>query len=113
MKLRVAAQIAAWLLIVAIILATLGPINLRPESGAPVEIERALTFLAVGAVFTAAYPRHIWWVLVLVVLGVIALEWLQNLRPDRHGREVDAIYKAGGAALGVGLGWVLNLKRRH
>ena len=98
-------RIAAWLLFAAIAIATLGPIGLRPRTDFPVDLERLLAYLAMGTAFALAYPRHIWWAVALVIVGAIGLELLQ-LRPDRHGRQMDAVVKIAGAILGLGLGWL-------
>ena len=81
----------------------------------PVDVERAAAFLAAGLLFALAYPRHIWFAAALLLVGAIGLEWLQNLRPDRHGRETDAMAKLAGASIGLGVGWLaaqLFLQRR-
>lgn len=98
--------ILAWLALIVIAVVTIGPIDLRPNSGAPPQVERAVAFLIVGFLFALAYPRHIWWAVALVVCATFGLELLQNIRPDRHGREADALAKFAGAALGLGLGWL-------
>ena len=99
-------RIAAWLLFAAIVMVTLGPIGLRPRTDFPVNLERMLAYLAMGLAFALAYPRHIWWAVTLVVVGAISLELLQELRPDRHGRQMDALVKIAGAIIGLGLGWL-------
>ncbi|MGV8856888.1 MAG: hypothetical protein ACOH2L_19930 [Devosia sp.] len=63
-----------------------------------------MAFLDVGLAFAMAYPRHIWWAVAFVIVGAIGLEWLQNLRPNRHGREADALVKIAGAVIGLGTG---------
>ncbi|WP_449642109.1 hypothetical protein [Pseudomonas sp.] len=96
-----------WVLVAAIVVATLGPVGIRPRTSMPVDVERILAYLGVGMAFTMAYPRRIWWAVAFVIFGAIGLEWLQNLRPDRHGRETDALVKIAGAAIGLGCGWLV------
>jgi len=103
---KTAIQLAAWLLLIAIVVMTIGPIGMRPVSGAPAQIERAGAFLAVGFMFALAYPKHIWWAVLLLLCTTFGLELLQNLRIDRHGREADAMAKFSGAAFGLGVGWL-------
>ncbi|MET3925048.1 hypothetical protein [Devosia sp. 2618] len=100
-------RMAAWLALLFIAFATLSPIGLRPRSLMPVDLERAMAFLLVGALFAAAYPRHIWWTAIALAITIFGLEWLQNLRPDRHARDADAIFKLIGAGAGLCLGWVM------
>lgn len=98
--------LAAWLALIVIAIVTVGPIDMRPVSGAPPQFERAMAFLMVGFLFALAYPKHIWWAVIMVVCATFGLELLQNLRPDRHGREADALAKFAGAAVGLALGWL-------
>jgi len=100
-------RLVTWLLVAAIVVATLGPIGFRPRTTMPVDVERALAYVALGLAFAMAYPRHIWWAVAFVILGAVGLEWLQNLSPDRHGRETDALVKVAGAAIGLGSGWLV------
>ncbi|MET3900294.1 hypothetical protein ABIB57_004260 [Devosia sp. UYZn731] len=99
-------RILAWLLLSAIVFATLGPLGLRPISGYPVQIERAAAFFGVGLVFVLAYPRHIVAVTVLVLLSAVGREVLQTFSFDRHGREIDAIAKIIGALAGLTVGMI-------
>lgn len=100
-------RLVAWLLVATIVVVTLGPIEDRPRTFLPVDAERALAYFAIGLAFALAYPRHIWWAVAFVVVGAIGLEWLQNLRPYRHGREADALVKVAGAVIGLGVGWLI------
>ncbi|MCW5722504.1 MAG: VanZ family protein [Devosia sp.] len=97
---------AAWLVLGFIAFATLSPIGWRPQSLLPVDLERAAAFALAGLLFGLAYPRHVLWAGLVLALGIVGLELLQTLRPDRHGRELDVLVKFGGAVLGLGLGWL-------
>lgn len=107
MNLSTIMRVGAWVLLAALIVMTLGPIQYRPRTVLPVDIERAGAFFAVGLAFALAYPNHVWWAVLFVITGTIGLEWLQNFRPDRHGREGDAIVKIAGASIGLAIGWLL------
>ncbi|MDB5530899.1 MAG: putative rane protein [Devosia sp.] len=102
------AILAAWLALIIIAIITVGPIDMRPVSGAPPQFERAVAFMIVGFLFALAYPKHIWWAVLVVVCATFGLELLQNLRPDRHGREADALAKFAGAAMGLAIGWLVD-----
>lgn len=105
---RTILQALAWLALIGIALATLSPIGLRPRLPLlPVDIERSAAFVVVGLLFALAYPRKIWLALLIVIIGVFGLEWLQELRPDRHGRFADAMVKSLGALIGLSAGWLL------
>lgn len=95
------AQIIAWLLFAAILFITVDPINLRPESGLPVNVERFLAFAVLGFVFAFAYPKRWLLILLLVVCAAFGFELAQMLAPTRHARLLDAIFKAAGGVSGV------------
>ena len=80
---------------------TLSPIELRPQTPAPADLERVAAFAVVGAAFAIAYPKHRLAVLVLVLAVAVGLELAQHLTPGRHGRIHDVLVKAFGAALGT------------
>lgn len=101
-------RIAAWLVLAFIVFATLSPIGWRPQSALPVNLERGAAFLLAGGLFGLAYPRHILPAGLVLGAGVVGLELLQTLQPGRHGRELDALVKLAGAALGLGLGWLVS-----
>jgi hypothetical protein len=94
------AQIVAWGLAAAIVVMTLGPVGLRPQFGHP-SMERFAAYLALGATFSLAYPRHRAWVALAVVSAAFGLELGQLLVPGRDARVLDAMAKAFGAVSGV------------
>jgi hypothetical protein len=55
----------------------------------------------VGVCCSAAYPRHIGLVCLIVLGSAMLLELAQLLTPDRHGRIQDAIIKMTGGAIGI------------
>lgn len=95
------ARCAAWALVAAITVVTLGPLRERPILSYDAQLERAIAFFALGFVFTVAYPRRRSQVLLGVLICAFALEAAQRLTPDRHGHLRDALAKAGGGLLGV------------
>lgn len=103
---RTVLRALAWTAFIAIAVATLSPIGLRPRLPVAVDLERGVAFLLVGLLFALAYPRRIWLAIAIVLLGAFGLEWLQALRPDRHGRLDDALIKAFGTLIGLTVGWV-------
>lgn len=98
------ARWAAWLLLAALAVVTLGPIGLRPISQAPVGVEHMLAFAALGIAFALAYPRHLILVLALVIGAAVLLEFGQAIDPGRHGRVADAVQKLIGGGMGVAIG---------
>ena len=94
-------RLAAWLALAAILFVTVSPIGLRPHDVMPVDVDRALAFCVVTALFALSYPRHWLAVGLAIIVGAFAIEWLQELSPTRHARLDDALVKAGGAFVGL------------
>ena len=90
-----------------IALVTLGPLDLRPESGMPPNFERFAAFAVAGALFSAAYPRYILFAAVIVLGAAVLFELLQLLAPSRHGTLLDAGVKVTGGLVGLCAGWVV------
>lgn len=101
-------RLLAWATLAAIVLATLSPIGDRPRLPMPVDVERAGAFFLAGLLMALAYPRRVWWLLFILLVAVIGLEWSQMLRPDRHGRIEDGAVKAAGTVLGLACGWLMG-----
>jgi hypothetical protein len=93
-------RVAAWVSLAAVALATLSPLDARPSSGFVPDMERLVAFLTVGLLFGLGYPKHWIAVLGLLLAGIIGLEVLQLLLPDRHGQIADAAFKSAGCSLG-------------
>jgi glycopeptide antibiotics resistance protein len=110
---QVLLRISAWSCLIAIALVTLGPLDLRPESGMPPHLERFVAFAIAGVLFAAAYPRYILFATVIVLGAAVLFELLQLLAPSRHGTLPDASVKVVGGLVGLCAGWaVSNGKRR-
>ena len=79
----------------------------------PTDVDRALAFAILCALFATAYPRNWRWVLVAAVLAPCAIEMLQMLSPTRHPRLDDAVVKALGGLAGVAIALFLQLFSRR
>lgn len=101
-------RLAAWAVLIGLILATLSPISARPQSGLPVNLERTIAFVVAGGLLAMAYPARIWLIGCLLVGFIFSLELMQHLTPDRHGHTVDAIFKAVGAIVGIAAGALIT-----
>jgi hypothetical protein len=102
----------AWLLVLAIAVFTLAPIELRPVTGAPVSLERFAAFAVIGAALCWGYPKQRLHILVLLVGIVGFLEVAQNYVPGRHGRLPDGLVKASGALLGAAFATFVTCRKR-
>jgi VanZ family protein len=95
--------IAGWLALAFIVYATLSPIAARPVI-AGLQFEHFAAFALMGLAFGLAYPKRLLVVVAIVVGSAVALEALQLLTPDRHGRILDALVKAAGGICGISVG---------
>jgi VanZ family protein len=121
--------ITAWACILALAFATLthvgfvysiyyvlAPLLMRPEIMLYAHFEHVIAFGVFGALFALAYPRRFIFVCSIVFISAVALEYLQTLTPDRHGRLIDAFEKVVGGAFGIfaaqGILWFTQSRRR-
>jgi hypothetical protein len=112
-RLTLVLRIFAWALFVGLVVVTLGPIDMRPVSPLPVQVERASAVAFIGLVFALAYPRHIVLVTILVLGSACLLEALQLIDPGRHGRLSDMLAKVAGGTVGLLCGHLVNLLRHR
>lgn len=97
---RVIFQWVAWLLVTAVVVFTVAPIEFRPNTGAPASLERFIGIAMITGAFCLGYPKHRIGILVLIIGAVGFLEVIQDILPGRHGRKVDLAIKVAGALLG-------------
>jgi hypothetical protein len=102
-------RILAWLLLVGLAFVTVAPIEFRPVTPLPTQLERALALALVGFVFALAYPRRILLVVLLLFASTTLFEALQLVEPSRHGRFLDLAVKLAGCGLGLACGSALAL----
>ena len=107
--------IVAWGVAGALVVATLGPVGIRPSLDLPLKVERFLGFAVVAALFTWAYPKR--WIAILVLASCLAvgLEVLQLVAPGRDASPIDAAVKIMGAIAGTAMVHLLQewLRRRR
>lgn len=101
-------RMAAWALLFAVVIATLGPMTSRPDTGMPLYIERFLALSAIGMTFRIAYPRHTARILLLLIVALASLELAQHLTPERHGTLLGFLEKAVGVGAGVVAGTLFS-----
>jgi uncharacterized membrane protein YoaK (UPF0700 family) len=99
--------IAAWAVLIFIVHASISPIADRPHLPGSTILQHLAAFGALGVLFCLAYPRHTPLVCLIVLGSALALELMQVLTPDRHGRVRDAIEKLSGGAAGILVGRAL------
>lgn len=111
--LRACARLSGWCLAAFIVYSTLSPIGLRPESGAPPDIERFGAFFVLSLAFALGYPRSRQRVALALMLAAVLLELAQGLSPSRHGRPADAAFKVLGAGSGALVAWAWDVFRSY
>jgi VanZ family protein len=103
--------VVGWLALAFVAYVTLCPIGARPVLAGP-QAEHFAAFALIGFVFGLAYPTRLFFVVVIVVGSAFALEALQLLTPDRHGRLLDAMVKAAGGVGGITVGQLASFLLR-
>jgi VanZ family protein len=95
------AKIASWTLAAAIIILSVVPPSLRPETGVPHEIEHFLIYAVTGFAFGIAYELRYASLAILLAVFAGCVEIAQLFVPGRHARLsdfiVDAIAMCAGA----------------
>ena len=80
------ARVAAWLLVLAAIVLTLGPQKVRPSTGIDHDLEHGVAFALVGL----GYPNHRMILAVLAIAGAGMMEILQQETMFRQLQEEGA-----------------------
>lgn len=102
--LKIAIRTLAWAILLAIFLATVSPIAERPHLASGPSFDRVAAFVLLGILFCLGYRRSWPFALAIVLVAALGFEAVQLLTPDRHARLEDAMVKAVGGIVGVGLG---------
>ncbi len=96
-----AARIAAWSLTTAIIVLSVVPPGLRPETGTPHDLEHFVIYLATGLAFGLGYDLKRGLLAILLVIFSGSVEITQLFIPGRHARLSDFIVDALAMCCGV------------
>jgi VanZ family protein len=87
-------RIAAWSLAGAIVVLSLLPPSLRPETGQPHVFEHFLIFATTGAAFGLGYEARRGFLAIQLVIFSGAVEIAQLFAPGRHARLSDFLIDA-------------------
>jgi len=99
-------QVAAWLLVLAIVVLSLGPPSLRPVTAAPHDVEHIAIFLLAGLCMTVGYPYRYVFQAIAFIIFAGSIEIAQLWVPGRHARWSDFIVDGLAAVAGVGFAWL-------
>jgi VanZ family protein len=102
-----AVRVAAWLAVVALVVLTVVPPSMRPESGFPSAVEHFAGFFLAGLLNHLGYPRRLSTSLVIAVAFAAGIELLQFASPGRHPRFSDFVVDAVAACAGNVVGYLL------
>ena len=104
---RIISRVGGWVLTAVILTLSFVPPNLRPETGAPHDLEHFAIFCATGAAFGVGYGGNRRLVSIALVAFAAAVEFAQIFVPGRHARLSDFIVDAAAACVGVLLATVV------
>jgi VanZ family protein len=95
-------RLVTWVLFVAIVATTLGPVSLRPHTHFSPDLDRFAAYAVLGVFFALSYPlRRFWLLAAFLVAAAGALETAQLFVPGRDAHLSDFLFKAGGATIGL------------
>jgi VanZ family protein len=106
-----AARIAAWSLAIAIVVLSVIPPDLRPETAVPHNFEHFLIYSAAGLAFALGYECKPGLLAALLLIFTGSVEFAQLFVPGPHARLSDFIIDA--AAAWAGLVGVTLYRRLH
>jgi len=101
-----AIRFVAWTLAAVIVILSIVPPGLRPETPLPHNFEHAGIFLLTGLAFGLAYDYPKGWLASYVVAFAAAVELLQLFVPGRHARLSDFVVDAAAICLGLIVAWL-------
>jgi VanZ family protein len=107
-KVSKVARIAAWLLTAAIVILSLVPPSLRPETNAPHSVEHFTIYAAAGFAFGLGYKHGHDLLAVLLVIFSGSIEISQLFVPGRHARLSDFIIDAIAPCMGLVMASLLS-----
>ena len=93
-------RIAAWLLVLAIVILSIVPAEDRPVTPLPHDLEHLGIFILTGVAFGIGYGRYLFPAVAAIAFSG-AIELIQLYIPDRHARLSDFIVDALGISCGV------------
>jgi VanZ family protein len=98
-------RFVAWLLAAAIIILSVVPPELRPETTLPHDLEHAGIFWMTGLAFGFAYDFSKRWLATYMTAFSAAVELVQLFVPGRHARLRDFIVDAAAICFGLIIAW--------
>jgi VanZ family protein len=104
-------RIAAWLLLLAIVLLSVVPPGDRPVTPAPSAVEHLSIFVLTGLTFALGYSSRYLLLGFGLVAFAAAIELIQLAIPGRHSRISDFLVDALSAIVGLGFGFLISKRK--
>ena len=105
-------KIAAWLVILGLVIITIVPATERPVTGLQHDLEHFLAFGFAGLLFALAYPHRLLPMVLAAILYTLALEIIQIPLSTRHARLEDFAVDALGACAAIFVVYVVRVSLR-
>jgi VanZ family protein len=105
------ARIAAWCLAAAIVVLSLVPASLRPETGTPHIFEHFIIYAVTGFTFGLGFKRRLDLLAIFLVIFSGSIEIAQLFVTGRHARLSDFIIDTVAACIGLVTSSLLSLAR--
>jgi len=100
-------RVAAWFLLLAIVVLSVVPPDFRPVTPAPHNVEHLVIFFLTGLAFGLGYASRLFLQIIALAAFSAGIELVQIYIPGRHARLSDFLVNAVSVALGVGLAALL------
>jgi VanZ family protein len=104
------ARVAAWALTAIIVILSLVPPSLRPETGTPHIFEHFIIYAATGFAFGLGFNRRHDLLAIFLVIFSGSIEIAQLFVPGRHARLSDFIIDTIAACIGLLMSPLLSLR---
>lgn len=105
------ARVTAWTLALLILLLSVVPARLRPETDIPHDLEHFVTFFVTGVAFACGYGQKVVEVAIALIAFSGLIEIVQIYVPGRHARLSDFIVDAAALCIGVAVASFAGARR--
>jgi VanZ family protein len=105
------ARVIAWILALLILLLSVVPARLRPETDIPHNLEHFAIFFATGIAFACGYGQKVLEVAIALIAFSGVIEIVQFYVPGRHARLSDFLVDAAALCIGVAVASFAGARR--
>jgi VanZ family protein len=105
------ARVIAWILALLILLLSVVPARLRPETDIPHNLEHFAIFFVTGIAFACGYGQKVLEVAIALIAFSGVIEIVQFYVPGRHARLSDFLVDAAALCIGVAVASFAGARR--